>query len=212
MLPADHQTTIANEDMCRFLAACYYQPGVEFSEEHMFDSLLQAAQRIDPALAGIAYSLGEAFAAQDLQDLLVDYTRLFLGPGEALARPYGSFWLSGEKTVMQESTLAVIELYRQSGFELDAGFHEVPDHVAVELELLYLLTFSANQAEREGNTEQRAEADRLQRQLLDEHLGAWIERFAAAVQSGAETAFYRRLAELTERFVRIRKAGVRQAH
>jgi TorA maturation chaperone TorD len=39
--------------------------------------------------------------------------------------------------------------------------------------------------------------------LLREHLGAWIGRFAAAVKSGAQTAFYRELADLTERFVRM---------
>jgi TorA maturation chaperone TorD len=53
--------------------------------------------------------LAAAFAEGDLQDLLVDYTRLFLGPVQPLARPYGSFWLEGETTLMQASSVDVLE-------------------------------------------------------------------------------------------------------
>ena len=40
-------------------------------------------------------------------------------------------------------------------------------------------------------------------------MGAWIGSFAAAVKSGAETAFYRELAEFTEKFVRMEADLVR---
>ena len=39
--------------------------------------------------------------------------------------------------------------------------------------------------------------------FLDEHLGRWVRPFTAAVSSGAQSAFYRELAELTDRFVRM---------
>ena len=84
------------------------------------------------------------------QTLLVDYTRLFLGPPQPLARPHGSFWLTGETTLMQDATMAVLDLYQEGGFELDDEFREVPDHVAVELEFLYLLIFKRNEAQRAG--------------------------------------------------------------
>ncbi|MDP3865805.1 MAG: hypothetical protein Q8Q75_13955, partial [Rhodoferax sp.] len=65
----------AREDLFRFLSACYYEPAPEFAEEKLFDSIRLAAARVDPDLADAARRLGEAFAAQDLQTLLVDYTR-----------------------------------------------------------------------------------------------------------------------------------------
>lgn len=197
----DADKASAREDLCRFLSACYYEPDAAFAEELLFDSMHAAAARIDPEMAESARRLGEAFTAQDLETLLVDYTRLFLGPPEALARPYGSFWLSGDKTVMQDSTMAVLELYREGGFELDEEFLEVPDHVAVELEFLYLLTFKRNEARRLGDEVATAAWDQLHDLFLRGHLGAWIAPFTQAVKANAETAFYRELADLTVRFV-----------
>jgi TorA maturation chaperone TorD len=206
MTAFDPDAASAREDLCRFLAACYYEPCPEFSEERLFDSLLGAAQRVDPALAEIALKLGPGFEAQSLEELLVDYTRLFLGPIEQLARPYGSSWLTGEKSPTQDPTMAVRELYEQGGFDIDAGFQEVPDHVAVELEFLYLLIFKQIAAHRAGRESELASLQALQSQFLSQHLGAWIAPFAAAMAAHAQTSFYRDLAELTERFVRLMAA------
>jgi TorA maturation chaperone TorD len=198
----DEEKAEARADLCRFLAGCYYEPGPEFTEEKLFDSMLAAATRIDTDLAEHARRLGEAFTADDTQTLLVDYTRLFLGPVQPLAKPYGSVWLTGETTLMQEATMAVLELYRQGGFDIDEEFRELPDHIAVELEFLYLLLFKRNQARRNDVADDLAALTALQQRFLAQHLGAWIGPFAAAVQAGAETAFYRELGAFTERFVR----------
>jgi putative dimethyl sulfoxide reductase chaperone len=203
----DSDKAAAREDLCRFLAACYYEPGPEFAEERVFDSMLDAARSLDPDLARLAARLGQDFVAHDLETLLVDYTKLFLGPSQPLARPHGSFWLTGETTLWQDSTLAVLHLYEEAGFDLDDEFREVPDHVAVELEFLYLLTFRQNEARRAGLDDVLLNWQQLEAVFLGKHLGAWIYRFAAAVKTGARTAFYRDLAELTERFIRM-EAGL----
>lgn len=202
----------AREDLCRFLSACYYEPAPEFAEEKLFDSMLRAASRIDDELALQARALGEAFAAQDLQTLLIDYTRLFLGPVQPLAQPYGSYWLSGERKLMQDSTMAVLDLYRQGGFDLADEFRELPDHVAVELEFLYLLIFRENEARREADGNHLAGATDLQQRFMAQHLGAWSAPFTAALHDGAQTPFYRALAAFTERFIRIEEARLHTLH
>jgi putative dimethyl sulfoxide reductase chaperone len=199
----DRQEETAREIICRLLAACYYELGPEFAEERVFEVLADAASRIDAGLAAHARRLGEAFADEALENLHVDYARLFLGPPHAVARPYGSVWLSDEGTLMQDSTMAVLELYRQGGFEIDEDFRELPDHVAAELEFLYLLIFRENQARRTGRRDDWTVTAALRRRFLDEHLGAWIGPFAAAIDSAATTGFYRELARLTDRFVRM---------
>src|SRR3990170_6323491 len=203
----DQEQGTARENLCRLLAACYYQPGPEFAEDKVFDSMLEAATRIHPDLAAQARRLGEEFSAEGHESLLLDYTRLFLGPSHIIAKPYGSVWLEGEKTLMGDSTMAVQELYRKGGFEIDEEFRELPDHIAAELEFLYLLIYRENEGHRNGEPEAVKTAAGLRKRFLDEQLGRWIGPFTAAVTAGAQSGFYRQLAELTDRFVKMEASG-----
>src|SRR5512134_859978 len=206
----DHERDAARADLCRLLSACYYQPGPEFVEEKLFDSMRAAAEKIEPDLAARADRLGKAFAAE-YEDLLLDYTRLYLGPTQIIAKPYGSVWLTGETTVMQDSTMAVLDLYKQGGFEIDEEFRELPDHVAAELEFLYLLIFREIQARLNSEAPEAGRMAELRRRLIDEHLGRWIEPFTAAVRGGAQSNFYRELAALTARFIEMEQVADRAA-
>lgn len=201
MAPYDPAVGQAREDLCRFLAACCYQPGPELAEEQVFASMLAAAERIDADLASRARRLGESYDAAGPEALLVDYTRLFLGPTRVLAQPYGSVWLDSAKSLMEDSTMAVVALYAEGGFEIGEDFRELPDHVAAELEFLYLLLFRENEAHRNADREALAATTLLRKRFLDEHVGSWVGPFTDAVKAGAETAFYRELAGITNRFV-----------
>lgn len=174
---------LARADLCRFLAACYYEPGPEFVEERLFDSLAAVAALLEPELEVEAVRLAEAFRAESLENLLVDYTRLFVGPPQALATPYESAWANGP-----DETARVAALYKDAGFQVDDAFRDLPDHIAVELELLYRLLYEDAPSG-------------LRRRLLNKHLGRWTRPFAQAVVAGAQTAFYRQLGELTQRVV-----------
>lgn len=204
MAVRDSARNQAREDFCRFLAACYYEPCAAFEEEKLFESMQAAAALLDPELHSGAQRLGDAFKIEGQETLLLDYTRLFLGPTGALARPYGCVWLTGDGSLMQDSTVDVLELYREGGFELDEDFRELPDHIAAELEFLYLLIFRKNRAaSHSGNgTGTSEDIDSIRSRFLAEHLGKWAGPFTAAVQAGAQSAFYRELADLTQRFVR----------
>ena len=210
MQDVDHERGAARESLCRFLAACYYEPGPEFEEEKVFASMLDVAGRLQPELAAHARRLGAAFAAEQPASLLIDYTRLFLGPNLIVAKPYGSFWLEGEHGLMQESTMAVEKLYAEGGFEIDGEFRELPDHIAAELEFLYLLIYRENEARRNSDASALAAITGLRRRFLETHLGRWAGPFTAAVSAGAESNFYRELAALTDRFVQI-EAGLNGA-
>ncbi len=211
MQGCDQEQGTARADLCRFLAACYYEPGPEFAEEKVFASMLDAARRIHPDLAARARRLGEEFRAAGPEDLLIDYTRLFLGPTQILATPYGSAWMTGETTLMQDSTMAVQALYEEGDFEIDEDFRELPDHIAAELEFLYLLIYRENEARRKDDAEALTAMTSLRKRFLNEHLGSWVGPFAAAVRVGAQCGFYRELAELTERFVSMQTRGGKAA-
>lgn len=201
MLDRDLKRGIARENLCRLLAACYYQPGPEFAEEKVFDSMLDAAKHIHPELSDCAKGLGEDFQAEGHDKLLLDYARLFLGPNHAIAKPYGSIWLEGANSVMGASTMDALELYKEGGFDIAADFREVPDHVAVELEFLYLLIYRENEALRNADAEALLARAALRKQFLEKHLGRWIGPFTAAVIAGAQSGYFRRLATLSDRFI-----------
>lgn len=200
---------IARENLSRLLAACYYEPGPEFAEEHVFDSMLDAATRIHPELAAYAKHLGEDYAVESHDKLLLDYTRLFLGPNHIIAKPYGSVWLEGQNSVMGDSTMAALKLYEEGGFDMSEEFREVPDHIAVELEFLYLLIYRENEAQRNGEPGALREKAALRKRFLDVHLGRWIGPFTSAMTAGAQTSYYRRLAALTSRFVDMETGGAK---
>lgn len=202
-MPTDQfETLAARADLARLLAACFYEPGPELAEEGVFESMAAAAASIDPSLVELTRSLGEAFEADVPTELLVDYTRLFLGPTGALAQPYGSVWLEDGSSVMRDSTLTVSALYAQGGFELAEDFRDLPDHIAAELEFLYLLLFRRAEAFRNGDDRAAQIYGELQRRFFNEHLGRWAPRFTQAMHEGAQTAFYRELATLVGAFVR----------
>jgi TorA maturation chaperone TorD len=209
MLTDEVRLLAARADLARLLAASYYEPGEEFAEEQLFASMREAASGIDPALGAVAQRLESAYAEADRQELLIDYVRLFHGPPRALAQPYASVWLSmTTQTVMEDSTVAVMELYREAGFEIAEDFRDLPDHVSVELECLYALLFREAQAGRDGQTDKQLDAKALRRRLLQDHLAGWLAQFTDAVIAQAQTPFYRTLAELTRDYIDFERSAL----
>jgi TorA maturation chaperone TorD len=99
--------------------------------------------------------------------------------------------------------MAVQALYAEGGFEIDENFRELPDHVAVELEFLYLLIYEENEARRNGDAAALAKILDLRKRFLATHLGRWVGPFTAAVATGAQCNFYRELAGLTDCLVKL---------
>ena len=122
---------------------------------------------------------------------------------QSLAQPYGSFWLRAPAQTQDNSPLAILDLYGEGGFEINNEFRELPDHVAVELEFLYLLIHRENQAARKLDAEALGAAQALRQSFLEAHLGRWLGPFILAMHDGAQSEFYKELAELTEMFVRL---------
>lgn len=196
--PRIHLRHLARADVYRLLSACFYQPEEAFLEEEVFGQLKASMAKVSPQSVPATVALQAAFKEHSLESLKLDYSRLFLGPFEILAKPYGSVYLDGEKIVMGDSTVKVQAMYREGGFEIAEDFREMPDHVAVELEFLYLITFHIAEASEKAK---RNDLIRLKKTFLKEHLGNWVGPFAEVVRKGARTDFYLQVADLTEQIV-----------
>ncbi len=132
---------------------------------------------------------------QELEDLLWDYTRLFLGPYRLPCPPWESVYTSPKKLLMQEAYDTVKAMYAQAGVEVGDP-NVLADHVGAELSFLAILLERADRdAADEQTYRQRAE------QFCDEHLSNWIPRFTADLEGAADSDVYRALARATRHIV-----------
>jgi putative dimethyl sulfoxide reductase chaperone len=133
-----------------------------------------------------------------LQELTLDYSRLFLGPFEVLAPPFGSVYLNqNKKMIMDETTGEVAEMYRNAGLEVDDSFNNPADHITAELEFMHYLYFQEHAAFGENNEKQAEKFQKIRREFFRKHLGKWGPTFAHKVQENAQMDFYRQLALVT---------------
>ncbi|GAB4545487.1 MAG: hypothetical protein Kow0063_39580 [Anaerolineae bacterium] len=137
----------------------------------------------------------------EIEQLRIDYARLFVGPFELLAPPYGSVYLEGKRRVMGDSTIDARSRYQEAGLDISHDVKEAPDHIAIELEFMYYLIFKEIESFENADFESAMGYLGKQQAFLEEHLGAWATEFADSVEKNAGTDFYQNLARATKVFI-----------
>jgi DMSO reductase family type II enzyme chaperone len=138
----------------------------------------------------------------EIEQIKVDYARLFVGPYTLLAPPYGSVYLEGQHRVMGNSTLDVMKGYMEVGLSISEDFRDAPDHISAELEFMYYLVLKEIEAIAGGDYTIASDYLEKQKCFLENHLGVWISKFSTRVMENAHTEFYRALGTVTAQFVR----------
>ena len=193
--------TATREDVYRLLAACFYPPSKELIEEGCCATLADLLAPVAPDAAQYAGDATVALGNSSLYALAVEHARLFIGPFQLVAPPYGSIYLDDTKTVMGDSTARVAAFYHNCGLQLAEDFHELPDHFAVELEFISFLAFKQREAEVSGDSNEVARITALQQEFLGKFLMPWLEPFTAAIINDAEAPFYQAIARCTTTFI-----------
>lgn len=197
----NHRITATREDVYRLLAACFYPPKLELIEEKCCATLANLLESIAPEVAQYANEAANAIKMSALESLAVEHARLFMGPFQLVAPPYGSIYLDDAKTVMGDSTARVAAFYHACGLHLADDFHELPDHFAVELEFMSYLAFKQREAEVSGDKDEVTRVVSLQREFLDRFLMPWLEPFTSAIIIDGEAPFYQAIARCTAAFI-----------
>lgn len=175
----------------RLLAALFYQPDIElYRETELFDQLNALVQTVAPAAHPLFVNLETILKKSTTEELLVDYSALFVGPNELLAPPYGSVYLDGERLLMGESTMNVLNTYSANGLSIDSEFFNAPDHIAVELEFTYFLLHNEVGALRDNDTEKANSYRVAANKFLQENLVKWVPPFVENISKGAKTEYY----------------------
>ena len=189
------------EDVYRLLAACYYSPTPALLEEDCCGSMAALLEVVAPDTAKYAADAVVAAGNSSLDALAVEHARLFIGPFQLVAPPYGSIYLDDAKTVMGDSTAKVAAFYHSCGLHLAEDFHELPDHFAVELEFMSYLAFKQREAEASGDNDEVTRVMSMQKEFLDRFLMPWLEPFTSAVIIDDVAPFYQAIARCTAAFI-----------
>ncbi len=198
----------ARGDCYRFLSACFYQPKKDiFIQEGLFGNLSASLKLVSPEASAVASELEKEFPGYTEEELAVDYARLFVGPNELIAPPYGSIYLDKERRVMGDSTIEVINMYEQAGLSMNKDFPELPDHIAAELEFMHYLIFKEIEAIEKSDIESATGFMKMQDVFIDRFLGRWIVPFCKRIQEGTGNLFYKNLADCVSIFVMTQNAG-----
>ncbi len=177
-------------DSYKTLSECYHLP-----DENLVKLLSNPSESASGLYSELAGSIP---GIDDVESLKVDYAKLFVGPYELLAPPYGSVYLENGK-LMGDSTMDVKNWYAEEGLEIT--LREVPDHIALELEFVYFLISKETEAISNSDPESAILYLRRQEAFIETHLGRWVSEFADRLRKRAETEFYRSLAHVTDSFV-----------
>ncbi|MBI5846919.1 MAG: molecular chaperone TorD family protein [Nitrospirae bacterium] len=171
-------------------------------QEGLFENLSLLLKRVCPDAAVFSDKMGREIITYNNEELLVEYARLFIGPYELNAAPYGSIYLDEGRTIMADSTSRVNDFYRQMGLDMDADFSELPDHIAVELEFMYYLSFQQTEALKKGATDKALHFVRAQEEFLDRFMGTWVPVFCERIKAGTDNTYFEALADCLSLFIK----------
>jgi putative dimethyl sulfoxide reductase chaperone len=138
----------------------------------------------------------DGLSTEAFDELLSEYTRLFIGPGKVLAAPWESVYFGDDRTIFQEQTLQVRQWYRQFGLEPEKLHSEPDDHVGLEFAFLAHLARLALEALERDDTAAFDQYLDAQRRFLVEHSLQWVPLWATLVNENARTDFWRGVALL----------------
>jgi len=178
----------------KLLAVFFYEPEMELWEQEDIPSrFTEEMNQTVPGALPAANRMRQALTSIDEEQMRVDYAALFVGPFELLAPPYGSVYMERAKRIMGDSTIAVLDLYREAGLMVDVK--EAPDHIAIELEFLHYLYGIKAKALQDGDREKEIRTEELRVHFLDTYFMPWIHHFCRRLQTGTENLFYKNLAD-----------------
>ena len=136
---------------------------------------------------------------EEVENLLSEYTRLFIGPYKLPCPPWESVYTSPKRLMMQDAADQVRALYEEAGLTINSA-EVMPDHIGAELNFFALLLQRMN-----SKTDGKDDYQGLTEKLLNEHLLKWVPDFTKDMEEAAETSFYKAVAKATrqgDRFCR----------
>lgn len=200
----DVQAGLTRSDAYRLLAACFYEPDKEmFLEENLCANLAGVLNTLSLPGAESCGIMEEDLKNREQQELLVEYSALFLGPFSPPVPPYGSVYLEEGRRLMGDSTMEAQKVYAEAGVKHEE--EEFPDHIAIELEFMSFLEQRIAQARSEANQADLDDFRTIRNRFFTRLLAPWAPLFGKAMVDHAQIPFYHALGECLIAFIAAEK-------
>lgn len=182
-----------------FLASVYREEPTRALLRHIKEPGFRAA------LAEAGVTLGDDLLDRPedelLEDLAVEFTRLFIGPGPHVP-PNSAVHMEGEGGLLWgPSTSRVKRFIEDTGFEYRSDYRELPDHISVELEFMQELTAREAEALGKDDEDTLLALRHTQKEFVTKHMALWVPVFCDKVMQKADLSFFRDMARLTKEFI-----------
>lgn len=197
--------TMERSSLYGFLALVYREePTAAFllkmKNAEFLDALSAAGVRFDKAF----------FASPDeelLDELAIEYTRLFIGPGRHIPASEGA---QREGALWGRTTSEVARLVENCGLRYNPEYCDPPDHIGVELEFMQEVTRREAEAWEREDSSEALHCLHIEREFIGKHLSRWVPLFCEKVAQEAECSFYREMAVLTDSFIQCEYKEIRK--
>jgi DMSO reductase family type II enzyme chaperone len=154
-------------------------------EGGLADPLRQGFAAISPALEQTEERWTPLRGAYSVDELAVEYTRLFDAGASGPPCPlYGGLYGGARMKTMEEA----VRFYNHFGLTLSEKQRELPDHIATELEFLHYLTF--REAEALHSDADAGPYRRAQRDFVTRHPGAWLPKLCQRLEKEKAHPFF----------------------
>jgi TorA maturation chaperone TorD len=172
--------------------------------------------RFSAVFSDMDIDLGEEFQnateSDMVEELAVEFTRLFLGPGQHISAHESIFTeVDGEVGgLWGAKTVAVKKFIETTGLDYESGFTGLPDHISVELEFMGKLSEWEAGKWSDDDSESANYCLTVQKKFIEEHLLKWAPEFCDKVIDKANTPFYRGMAKVTRDFLEFDHKEINQ--
>lgn len=120
-----------------------------------------------------------------IEQVAVEYTALFIGPGVPKAPPIESFYRSGKTKLFGDTTVLMRRLLEQYGLESITKYKEPEDHLGLELLFISFLTAKLKEQDDQEQLANIQEQERFINRLLQ-----WVPEFTQDVIEFGSVGFY----------------------
>jgi TorA maturation chaperone TorD len=190
------------ETCFRLLSVCFYEPEKDFFIENNFlGTLTEYLESACPEAVSFSSDMEKSIYNYSEENLRIEYAKLFVGPFELLAPPYGSVYLDDGTRVMGDSTMQVINIYNNEGLSKDDDFKDLPDHIAVEMEFMSYLMYKERDALHKSDLGAAREYANKQNDFLRKMVRPWVPQFCNKIREGTENRYYQSLAGCLSSFI-----------